>query len=102
MCIHNILKNRGAWQHVFYTRQRTYSVLRKFVKIVPTNQRGEFSTAENQADGVVVIVDMERTRLPHGVRRLQSEKRTPRVKKQCITRGRGIRSGASECGAAFK
>jgi hypothetical protein len=101
MCIHNILKSRGVWEHLVFTRQHTYSVLKKYIKIVPAGNQREFFTAENQADGVVVTMDLTKIRLPHSARRAIKGLSAKPSHKYTGIRGRRIRSGMLSCAAAL-
>lgn len=94
MCIHNILKNRGVWERIIHTRQHSYYVMKKSIRILPAGCRRDSTLFCKSTDGVTITVDLAKTRLPLGKHRSECTP-TPgnRDKHSIRKRGSIVRTG---------
>ncbi len=102
MCIHNIVKNRGVWESIIHTRQHSYSVLKKNIRILPVGIQRDSSVFCKGTDGVTVTMDLAKTRLPmcelQQSYRLSSYEVGTNAK---VIRGALVRAGLLSVGAVF-
>eukprot|EP00961_Rhodomonas_salina_P209165 2823062-Rhodomonas_salina.1 len=69
MCIHEIDASRGSWQRTFHTRQHSYLVTQRPLRIVPAAASMYFfrrseKTGADSTPGFVVVMEKEKRRLP--------------------------------------
>mmetsp|Transcript_8954 Transcript_8954/g.17897 ORF Transcript_8954/g.17897 Transcript_8954/m.17897 type:complete len:112 (-) Transcript_8954:344-679(-) len=74
MCIHEIDKNRGTWQHTFHTRKHSYLVSKKYMRVIPAAASMHFyfkqdlgKLSPDSTPGFVVLAELSICRLQRAI-----------------------------------